>query len=107
MASAENQTVRLPRRRRLASYSAQFVTRYRCLGIRCRRVALALNGTAEIRQEGAGLLCDPVPVTNSPIRATKRRGGGRRRPTVVLSLASHHAVNRERVLAWVQYRRCE
>ena len=52
IASSENQTVRLPRWLRLASYSAQFVTRYRCLGIRCRRAALALNGTADVRQEG-------------------------------------------------------
>jgi hypothetical protein len=28
-----NQTVKLPRRRKLASYSAQFVTRCRCLGM--------------------------------------------------------------------------
>ena len=35
-----NQTVRLPRWRRAASYSAQFLTRCRCLGMRSRRAAL-------------------------------------------------------------------
>ena len=44
-----NQTVRLPRWRRTVSYSAQFVTRCRCLGMWCRRAAWALNGTAGIR----------------------------------------------------------
>ena len=33
IASSENQTVRLPRWRRLASYSAQLVTRCRCFGM--------------------------------------------------------------------------
>ena len=56
-ASGVNQTVRLPRARRPASYSAQLVTRWRCLGMRCRRAALVLNGTVEIRdQEGTAFL---------------------------------------------------
>jgi hypothetical protein len=46
IAAAVNQTVRLPRRRRAASYTAQFVTRCRCFAMWCRRSALALNGTA-------------------------------------------------------------
>jgi hypothetical protein len=33
IAASVNQTVRLPRWRRAASYSAQFVTRCRCLGM--------------------------------------------------------------------------
>ena len=33
MAASVNHTVRLPRRRRAASYSAQFVTRWHCLGM--------------------------------------------------------------------------
>jgi hypothetical protein len=33
IASSVNQTVRLPRCRKLASYARQFVTRYRCLGM--------------------------------------------------------------------------
>jgi hypothetical protein len=39
-----NQTVRLPRPRRAASYSAQFVVRCRCFGMCWRRSALILNG---------------------------------------------------------------
>src|SRR4051795_2081644 len=46
IASGVNQTVRLPRARRPASYAAQLVTRCRCLGMRCRRSRLALNGMA-------------------------------------------------------------
>src|SRR6478609_9246182 len=46
-ASSVNHTVRLPRWRKAASYSAQFVTRRRCLGIWWRRSALALNGIGD------------------------------------------------------------
>src|SRR4051794_38904818 len=53
-ASGVNHTVRLPRPRRPASYSAQLVTRYRCLGMWRRQAALALNGTAEIQASGKG-----------------------------------------------------
>src|SRR5690242_17902123 len=49
IASSVNRTVRLPRRRRAASYSVQSVTRCHCLGMQWRRAALALNGTAEVR----------------------------------------------------------
>ena len=42
IASSVNQTVRLPRCRKPASYSAQLVTRCRCLGMRWRRAALIL-----------------------------------------------------------------
>src|SRR5215203_4422317 len=51
-ASGVNHTVRLPRARRPASYSAQLVTRCCCLGMWRRQAALALNGTAEIRVSG-------------------------------------------------------
>src|SRR4051794_26224011 len=51
-ASGVNHTVRLPRARRAASYSAQLVTRCCCLGMWRRQAALALNGTAEIRVSG-------------------------------------------------------
>jgi hypothetical protein len=44
IASGVNHTVRLPRARRPASYSAQLVTRWRCLGMWWRRSACALNG---------------------------------------------------------------
>src|SRR3954452_12789743 len=53
-ASGVNQTVRLPRARRPASYSAQLVTRCRCFGMWRRHAALALNGTAEIQASGKG-----------------------------------------------------
>src|SRR4051812_22889646 len=45
-ASGVNHTVRLPRARRPASYSAQLVTRCRCFGMWRRQAVLALNGTA-------------------------------------------------------------
>src|SRR3954452_25261729 len=53
-ASGVNQTVRLPRARRPASYSAQLVTRCRCFGMWRRQAVLALNGTAGIRVSGKG-----------------------------------------------------
>ena len=46
IASSVNQTVKLPRWRKLASYAAQLVTLRFCLGIWWRRAALALNGMA-------------------------------------------------------------
>ena len=63
IAASVNQTVRLPRWRRAASYAAQFVTRCRCLGMWRRQAALALNGTAGVRivREGG----DPGVVTAS------------------------------------------
>src|SRR5215212_3018389 len=54
IASGVNQTVRLPRARRAASYSAQLVTRCCCLGMWRRQAALALNGTTGIRVSGKG-----------------------------------------------------
>src|SRR3954454_14931447 len=54
IASGVNQTVRLPRARRAASYSAQLVTRCRCFAMWRRQAALALNGTAEIQASGKG-----------------------------------------------------
>src|ERR687893_1926655 len=54
IASDVNQTVRLPRARRPASYAAQLVTRCRCFGMWWRQAALALNGTAEIQASGKG-----------------------------------------------------
>src|SRR3954447_827496 len=46
IASVVNHTVRLPRARRIASYTAPLVTRCCCLELRCRRSRLALNGMA-------------------------------------------------------------
>src|SRR4051794_32175219 len=51
-ASGVNHTVRLPRARRAASYSAQLVTRCRCFGMWWRQAALALNGTAGVQASG-------------------------------------------------------
>src|SRR3954463_16492966 len=74
IAASENQTVRLPRWRKAASYSAQFVTRRRCFGIRWRRAALALNGIGGSRvTEGGILLRQPPLHANRPIRATNSR----------------------------------
>jgi hypothetical protein len=44
IAASVNQIVKLPRPRKLASYAAQFVTRWRCFGIWRRRSARFLNG---------------------------------------------------------------
>src|SRR5215208_4188443 len=52
IASVVNHTVRLPRARRPASYSAQLMTRCCCLGMWRRQDALALNGTAGVRVSG-------------------------------------------------------
>src|SRR3954453_7637009 len=53
-ASGVNYTVRLPRARRPASYTAQLVTRCCCLGMWRRQAALALNGTAGVQASGKG-----------------------------------------------------
>src|SRR3954464_1140880 len=54
IASGVNQTVRLPRARRPASYAAQLMTRCCCFGMWRRQAALALNGTAGIQASGKG-----------------------------------------------------
>jgi hypothetical protein len=73
--SSVNQTVRLPRWRRAASYSGQFVIRCRCRGMWCRPAALTLNGTADIRSQGTGDSVLPLLPAGSdqPIRATRSR----------------------------------
>src|SRR4051794_15769209 len=53
-ASGVNHTVRLPRARRAASYSAQLVTRCRCFGMWRRQAVLALNGTAGVHASEKG-----------------------------------------------------
>src|SRR3954453_5579665 len=53
-ASGVNHTVRLPRARRPASYSAQLVTRCRCFGMWWRQAVLALNGTARVQASEKG-----------------------------------------------------
>ena len=54
IASGVNQTVKLPRARRPASYAAQLVTRCRCFGMWRRQAALALNGTAGVQASEKG-----------------------------------------------------
>src|SRR4051812_48812594 len=54
IAAGVNHTVRLPRARRPASYSAQLVTRCRCFGMLRRQAALALNGTAGVQASEKG-----------------------------------------------------
>ncbi|TPG53748.1 hypothetical protein EAH89_14960 [Roseomonas nepalensis] len=80
-----NHTVRLPRARRPASYSAQLVTLWRCLGMRCRRSALALKGMTGVSngprdrpcvslRKGAqsGDLCDKMPTNQLTAAAVSR-----------------------------------
>src|SRR4051794_37116550 len=73
IASIVNHTVRLPRARRPASYSAQLVTGCRCLGMWRRQAALALNGTAGVRVSGKGppSYAAQLPMPIGPIRATR------------------------------------
>ena len=73
IASSVNHTVRLPRCRRAASYAAQLVTRCRCLGMRWRRAALALNGTAGVRGswQGPPRYAIRPPMPTGPIRAPR------------------------------------
>src|SRR3954467_10026911 len=82
-ASGVNQTVRLPRARRAASYSAQLVTRYRCFGMWRRHAALALNGTAGIRVSGKGpssyITQLSTPTGRSMQQGAVERLGGRSR----------------------------
>src|SRR5215208_8486292 len=72
-ASGVNHTVRLPRARKLASYTAQLVTRCRCLGMWRRQAALALNGTAAVRVSGKEppSYAAQLPTPIGPIRATR------------------------------------
>src|SRR3954453_19325421 len=66
IASGVNQTVRLPRARRPASYSAQLVTRCSCFGMWRRHAALALNGTAGSKRQGRGRRPTPPSSRRQP-----------------------------------------
>src|SRR5208337_5531147 len=72
IASSVNQTVKLPRWRKPASYAAQLVTLRFCLGIWWRRAALALNGMAGSGSEQACILSRPNP---RPARRAARIDG--------------------------------
>ncbi len=60
------------RARRAASYSAQFVTLYRCFGMWCRRSAFALNGNKEAPAWGRGL-APASPYLKAPRRPIPAR----------------------------------
>ena len=59
-----NQTVRLTRCRRLASYAAQLITLRFCLGMWWRRVALALNGMISLGSKHGPAYPDPTNLSN-------------------------------------------
>src|SRR3954468_16734850 len=75
MASSENHTVRLPRWRRLASYSRQFITFRFCLGIWWRRSWFSLNGKMGIREseEEQSSYVGPARSATGQIHATAPR----------------------------------
>ena len=73
-----NQTVKLPRWRRLASYSRQFVTLRFCRGIWRRRSWFCLKGTLGIRGAGEGSSC----YSGSTCSATGRIHATRPHPVV-------------------------
>src|SRR5271166_2440775 len=64
IASSLNQTVKLPRWRKLASYAAQFVTLRFCFGIWWRRTELALNGMV---RSGSEQGMPPIPTEPTPL----------------------------------------
>src|SRR3954468_15926569 len=61
MAASENHTVRLPRWRKLASYSRQFITFRFCLGMWWRRSWFSLNGKMDTRGIRAGPILLRLP----------------------------------------------
>src|SRR3954452_17239488 len=73
-ASGVNHTVRLPRARRPASYSAQLVTRCRCFGMWRRQAVLALNGTAGIQTAEKGSSCYTAQLP-TPTGRSMQQGG--------------------------------
>jgi hypothetical protein len=65
ISSSMNQTVKLPRCRKLASYAGQFVTLCVCRGMWRRRFWFSLKGKAGIRgQQGSASLRHRRPITN-------------------------------------------
>jgi hypothetical protein len=82
IALSVNQIVKLPRWRRAASYSDQFVTRCCCFGMWWRRSALTLKGTANIP---GGLWMEAGPCHLGP----HRRHCGQCRPWGLATLTSY------------------
>ena len=79
MASSVNQTVKLPRWRKLASYARQFLTLCFCLGMWWRRFWFSLNGKMGIRGQGGTSYAEPGPGTTGRVHATKSRARQRRK----------------------------
>src|SRR5215212_230449 len=75
-ASAVNQTVKLPRWRRPASYSRQFVTLRFCRGIWWRRSWFSLKGTLGIRGQVRGRPATPARPAAPPARSVQQRLAG-------------------------------
>src|SRR3954471_24247204 len=74
-ASGVNHTVRLPRARRAASYSAQLVTRCRCFGMWRRQAVLALNGTAGVQASEKGPSSYTAQLPTPPGRSVQQGAG--------------------------------
>src|SRR5205823_13806167 len=91
MASSVNHTVRLPRWTNAASYSGQFATRYRALGILWRRLSLNLYGI-ELPELGVGsdqptilpLFLGILPVPPTALSTADARNPGKPPPLFLI-----------------------
>src|SRR3954447_9934615 len=72
-ASSENQTVKLPRRRRLSSYSRQFVTLRFCSGMWRRRSWFSLKGKAGIPGQTEGCPATSIGPRVLPVGSLQQR----------------------------------
>src|SRR4051794_219761 len=72
-ASSENQTVKLPRRRRLSSYSRQFVTLRFCSGMWWRRSWFSLKGKAGIPAQTEGCPATSIGPRVLPVGSLQQR----------------------------------
>src|SRR3954466_620556 len=75
-ASSENQTVTLPRRRRLSSYSRQFVTLRVCSGMWWRRSWFSLKGKAGIPGQTEGRPATSIGPRVLPVGSLQQRAVG-------------------------------
>src|SRR3954447_5515364 len=72
-ASSENHTVKLPRRRRLSSYSRQFVTLRFCSGMWWRRSWFSLKGKAGIPGQTEGCPATSIGPRVPPLGSLQQR----------------------------------
>src|SRR3954469_24277764 len=72
-ASSENQIVKLPRRRRLSSYSRQFVTLRFCSGMWWRRSRFSLKGKADIPGQTEGCPATSIGPRVLPVGSLQQR----------------------------------